>query len=106
MNDKTLLIGILVEEQSTLSFQDVCHKYNISQELLIEMVEYGLFAEQPIKPEKINLDQKSLRRMESAFRLHKDLGINLPGVALALDLLEELEQMQQELTILRKHFRD
>ncbi|WBV66483.1 hypothetical protein PGH44_03130 [Legionella pneumophila] len=45
-----------------------------------------------------------MRRLESAFRLHRDLGINLPGVALALDLLEKIDQMHHELEILRKHF--
>ncbi len=52
--------------------------------------------------ERLSLDQKTLRRMESAFRLHRDLEINLPGVVLALDLLDELKQLRHELDILRK----
>ena len=73
-------------------------------QLLIEIIEEGLFASQAADEEQMTLDQKSLQRLETAFRLHRDLNINLPGVALALDLLEEMEQMKEELEILRKHF--
>ncbi|HRP35895.1 MAG TPA: chaperone modulator CbpM, partial [Gammaproteobacteria bacterium] len=30
-----------------------------------------------------------------AMRLHHDLDVNLPGVALALDLLEEIERLRR-----------
>lgn len=104
MSKEHFLTGVLIEETTTFSFIEVCHHYHIPKELLVEMIEQGFFPDQPTELEKIALDQKALRRMESAFRLHKDLGINLPGVALALDLLEEIEKMRKELDILRKHF--
>ena len=105
MNKDTLLIGVLIEETTSISFIEVCRKYSIPEELLIEMIEHGLFpTHQNIDKEQVALSQKDLRRIESAFRLHKDLGINLPGVALALDLLDELEHLRKELEILNKHF--
>ncbi|HAZ7572691.1 chaperone modulator CbpM [Legionella sp. PATHC032] len=104
MSKDNLLIGMLIEETTTISFIEVCQKYHIPEELFIEMIEQGLFPDQPSDPQKIALGQKELRRLESAFRLHRDLGINLPGVALALDLLEKIDHMHHELEILRKHF--
>jgi chaperone modulatory protein CbpM len=104
MNKDDILIGLLIEETTTFSFIEVCHKYNIPKQLLIEMVEQGLFPNQPTDPDQIALDQKALRRIESAFRLHTDLGVNLPGVALVLELLEEIQKMRNELNILHKHF--
>lgn len=104
MNKDNILIGMLIEETKTYTFVEVCHRYNIPEQLLIEMIEEGLFPDPSTDPKHITLDQKALRRIESAFRLHHDLGINLPGVALALDLLEEMTKMREELDILRKHF--
>lgn len=104
MNTEHVVIGVLMEEHSTFSFNEVCLRYNIPEELLIEMVEQGLFAPQSVTSKQTQLTSKDLHRMESAFRLHKDLGINLPGVALALDLLEEIEELRKELHILHKHF--
>lgn len=104
MNTETILTAVLVEDTTTFSFVEVCQKYHIPKELLREMIEQGFFDIQSSAEEQLSLDQQALRRMEAAFRLHRDLGINLPGVALALDLLEELEKMRSELDILRKHF--
>ncbi len=104
MSKDNILIGMLIEETTTYTFVEVCHKYNIPEALLNEMIEYGLFPDQPTDSQKIAIDQKALRRIESAFRIHHDLGINLPGVALALELLEKIEVMESELDILRKHF--
>ena len=104
MSKDIFLTGVLIKETTTFSFREVCHKYNISQELLTDMIEQGLFPNQPTEPDQIALDQKALHRIEVAFRLHKDLGVNLSGVALALELLEEMEKMRNELDILRKHF--
>ncbi|CAM2759154.1 chaperone modulator CbpM [Legionella worsleiensis] len=104
MSEQNFLSGMLIEETTTYTFIEVCHRYHIPEELLIEMIEHGLFPNQPTDPQKITMDQKELRRIESAFRLHRDLEINLPGVALALELLEKIEHMERELDILRKHF--
>jgi chaperone modulatory protein CbpM len=104
MNSNNIIIGVLVDETSTCSFSEVCQRFDISEELLIEIIEQGLFPHQSTPIEQIALDQKSLRKIESAIRLHKDLGINFPGVALAIELLEQIEQMRNELSILRKHF--
>lgn len=104
MKQDNAIIGVLIEETMTISFQEVCRKYHIPKELLLEMVEHGLFSNETTKAEHLQLNQKDLRKIESAFRLHRDLGINLPGVALALDLLEKIDQLNEELNILRKHF--
>lgn len=101
MNKEQIVVGVVLEEH--FSFTEVCHKYNITEELLIEMMEHGIFSSSPsIKEARLNT--KEMQRIESAFRLHRDLEINLAGVALALDLLDELAQLRKELDILNKHF--
>jgi chaperone modulatory protein CbpM len=104
MKEQNLITGMLIEETFTSSFNEVCHKYHIPKELLLEMVEYGLFSTKTTKIEQLKLTQKDLQTIETAFRLHRDLEINLPGVALVLELLERIDQMNEELNILRKHF--
>lgn len=104
MNKNTILTGVLITETTTFTMTEICQKYSIPQELLQEMIEQGLFNNQTAEPEQMTLNLKALQKMESAFRLHRDLGINLPGVALVLDLLEEMDKMRGELDVLRKHF--
>lgn len=102
MSQDTILIGVLIEESQTITYTEVCHKYNIPEKLLVEMMEHGLFSNQSTQITQLKLNQKELHRIESAFRLHQDLGINLPGVVLALELLEKIERLDDELHILRK----
>ena len=104
MNQDNMLIGVVVEESETISYIEICQKYNISKELLIEMMEHGLFTNHSMRLEELALHPQELRRIESAFRLHQDLGINLEGVVLAIELLEKIDKMEHELLILRKHF--
>ena len=39
----------------------------------------------------------SLQKVQRAYRLKRDLGLNTAGVALALDLLDEVHTLQQRL---------
>jgi len=40
-------------------------------------------------------DTKALKRLQIAIRLQQDLGVNLAGSALVLDLLEEMQALRQ-----------
>ncbi|KTD56610.1 putative chaperone-modulator protein CbpM [Legionella santicrucis] len=103
MKQSNTVVGVLIEETTNISFNEVCIKYQIPKELLLEMVEYGIFSSSPHASEQLQLNQKDLRKIESAFRLHHDLGVNLPGVAVVLELLEKIDLLTDELNVLRKH---
>ncbi|MDH5513565.1 MAG: chaperone modulator CbpM [Gammaproteobacteria bacterium] len=96
MNQKTVS-GILLDEQLELSLNDLCRACSRSAEWVIELVEEG--ALEPIGQEQSRwrFTGSSLRRAQTAMRLQRDLGINLAGIALALDLLDEIETMRAQL---------
>ena len=103
MSKQNALLGVLIDESTTFSYIEVCEKYHIPEKLLIEMLEHGLFTDQSSQIEQLQLNSKELQKIEAAFRLHEDLDINLPGVVLALELLEKIEQLNNELSVLRKY---
>ena len=47
--------------------------------------------------DSIELSLAELRRVRRAQRLQRDLGVNTPGIALALELLEEVESLRARL---------
>ena len=104
MKQDNSIIGILIEDTTLISLNEVCQRYRISEDLLLEMLEYGIFSSKSSEIEQLKLTQKDLYKMESAFRLHRDLELNLTGVALDLELLEKIDRLNDELNILRKHF--
>ena len=47
-----------------------------------------------------------LRRIRKALRLRRSLGVNLTGAAVILELLEKIEDLEDELRVLRKGVSD
>ena len=100
-----ILNGILLDEQTELSLNDLCCACSSSAEWIIELVEEG--ALEPIDPNPLSYQQTqwrfsvdALQRARTAMRLQHDLGINLAGVALALELLEKINTLETQLRII------
>jgi len=96
MTSKTLT-GILLDEQVELSLHELCHACSTSTEWIVELVDEGVL--EPIGHEQAHwrFSGPSLLRARAAMRMQQDLQINLPGIALALDLMEEIETMRERL---------
>jgi chaperone modulatory protein CbpM len=96
MTSKTLT-GTLLDEQAELSLYDLCHSCSTSTEWVIGLVDEGVL--EPIGHEQANwrFSGPNLLRARAAMRMQQDLQINLAGIALALDLMEEIEAMRERL---------
>ncbi len=96
MTSKTLK-GILLDEQAELSLQDLCHACSTSTEWVVELVDEGVLEPIGHEQEHWRFSGPSLLRARAAMRMQQDLQINLAGVALALELMEEIEAMRERL---------
>ena len=106
---QNILEGILLDENIELSLNDLCRACSCSEQWLIELVEEGALEPEgdPLIPgqaisaqaQQWQFSAVSLERARIAMRLQRDLEINLAGVALALDLLNEIENLQSRLTM-------
>ena len=101
---QTILNGILLDEQTELSLNDLCCACSRPAEWVIELVEEGVL--EPIDPNPPVYRQTqwifsadALQRVHTAMRLQNDLGINLAGVALALELLDQIHTLETKLRI-------
>ena len=96
MNKKTLS-GMLLDEQTELSLNELCRACSSSAEWVIELVEEGALEPVGYEQSRWRFTGTSLQRAHTAMRLQRDLGVNLAGIALALDLLDELDKMRARL---------
>lgn len=92
-----MITGILMDETSSLSLIEVCQQYNIPEAWLLELIEHGFFHEHVTE-----IDQQTLARLQSARRLQADLDLNIAGLVLVMELLDELKQMRQVASLLEK----
>lgn len=85
------------QEDLELSLGDLSACCHLSVTVLTEMVQEGVLEPHGGAPEDWRFPQTALARLQRALRLQHDLGLNMPGVALALDLLEENRALRQRL---------
>ena len=90
----SLLTGDLLDEEMDLTLADLCHACRLPAERVYELVEEGIVEPMGRDPVRWRFQGVSVRRVRCAIRLERDLGVNLAGAALALDLLEELESLR------------
>ena len=97
-----LLKGEIFEKETELSLADLCRVCHMPAERVIELVQEGVI--EPLAPEPMRREPArwrfrgiSVRRVRCAQRLERDLGINVAGAALAIELLEELERLRARL---------
>ena len=103
MTNNMMVTAVLMDEYSVLSFVEVCKRCDISAEQLHEMIEHGLFQASLMPSPSLHFTEKAVARIQAASRLQRDLEINLPGIALVLDLLDEIETIRNELISLQHH---
>ena len=86
----------ILDERTVLRAADLCRMFGVEERRITEWVEEGVLTAIEIDTTEWRFDAAAVRRTRIALRLERDLGVNLPGVALALDLLEELELLRRE----------
>ncbi|WP_457573452.1 chaperone modulator CbpM [Desulfolithobacter sp.] len=91
----TVLTGTLLDEDIRCSLGDLCRICNVNAEFIHDMVEEGVITPMGRTPRQWRFGGTEIRRVQVTLRLQRDLRINLPGCALVLDLLEELEELRR-----------
>ena len=91
------LTTLILEEQSELTLADICRACAIDDVVIIEMVEEGVLTPVGEAPAQWRFSGLHLQHAKVAVRLQRDLGVNLQGAALALQLLEEMDQLRARL---------
>lgn len=84
--------------QVQLTLLDLSRCCAVEVDFLIEMMQEGIVS--PVAGHDVDawrFDEAAPRTVKVAWRLHRDLGVNWPGAALALQLLEELETLRARL---------
>jgi len=100
MNSKKVSIvsGYILEEESALTLAELCRTCQTPAETIIRMVDHGVII--PLEgnsSRRWRFHRSSLVRADKALRLKRDLGINLAGAALALELLDEIDSLRKQL---------
>lgn len=86
-------VGYVVEDERPLSLDDLCRLCAVEQQFILELVDEGVLETRPSA--ELHFVGRSLRRARLAGRLRRDLGVNVAGAALVIELLERIDVLEQ-----------
>ena len=96
MNERTMSMEVL-EDGVELTFVELCRASRASEDQGRVWVVEGVLSARGASVEEWRFAGAALRRARLARALTQDLEVNVPGVALALDLMDEIEDLTASL---------
>ncbi len=87
-----------------LKFDEICTIYDIEPSFVREIHDFGLidFIEED---ETLWLPSEMLDDFERILRLNSELGVNLEGIDIIMHLLERIENLENEITELKRQLK-
>ncbi len=95
--------GDLVTKAPELTLDDLCESCGLTKELVTTYVSEGIVEPQGSDKMQWRFSRIHLIKVRRASRLERDLGLNVAGVALALDLMDEIEGLKRQLLQYERH---
>ena len=95
MANDTIFDGVLVEEIESRSLTQLCRSCTVEVDLISTLVEEGILEPRGESVEQWQFGVGSRRRVKAVIHLQRDLGVNLAGAALAIELLDQITELRR-----------
>jgi chaperone modulatory protein CbpM len=93
----TWIEGTVVENEIHMTIMELSQASHTPQDLIMAWVLEGVLSPAGATPQDWRFSGDSLKRAKTAAHLTHDLELNTSGVALALDLLDEITRLRNQL---------
>lgn len=80
-------------DSDPLSLDELCHALQADQQLVIELVELHVLSPRGETHVEWHFDSYNFKRAKTAVSFYRDLEVNVNGIALALELLDQIESL-------------
>ncbi len=89
--------GSIVTRKAELTIDDLCTACGLSKEKVVTYVAEGIIEPQGDVSVEWRFSQTTVVELHRARRLEEDLGLNEAGIALAFDLLSQIDDLKRRL---------
>ena len=94
-NLERTLTGQLLDDSDLVTLNDLCRSCTVETETITTLVAEGILDPTGKDIEHWRFSVSSLRRVKTVIHLQRDLGVNLAGAALALELLDQIAELKR-----------
>lgn len=92
-----IIEGQMLDESAWLEIGEFCAYLRVERHWVTELVEAGVIEPRGTVPEAWSFPASAIVRARATARLVNDLGVNLAGAAVILDLIEERDRLERRL---------
>lgn len=93
------LTGLLLDEDNSLTLNELSHACRVEIEWIVELVDEGILEPSGHDTTHWIFSGLCLHQVRTVRRLQQDLGINIAGAALVLDLMDEIQELRALLRV-------
>jgi chaperone modulatory protein CbpM len=90
--------------ETLFSLNELCEVCTLSSEKLNEFIDYGIIHPKYSLQHEQVFNMQDLQRVKTALRLQHDLEINMAGIALVLDLLDQVDELRARADFFQRYF--
>ena len=88
--------GQILDDGTEITITQLCRRCSIETDWATRLIDEGIIEPVRRDGEQVFFAADSMRRTLIVTRLRRDLGVNLAGAALALELLERIDALQSK----------
>ena len=92
----------LLDERDWIGATEVCELCRIELTAVVELADLGVVSPRGYEPAQWQFPATALPLLRTVARLMRDLGVNVSGAALAVELLEEQHHLERRLRRLER----
>lgn len=98
-NPPRVYSGELLDEHPMLTVEDLCRNCRADIDYIVSLVREGVLEVAGEDRAYWRFEAGSIRRVRTVVRLQRDLGVNLAGAALALELLDRIAALERRMSV-------
>lgn len=92
-----VMSAVVVDGDCAFSLAELCRASGLERTQIVELVAHGVLDPQGTAPDNWTFGGPALRTARAAGRLMRDLELDAAGVAMALDLIQEIAALRRQL---------
>ena len=86
--------GQVIDDRTEITIVQLCRRCEVEAELVERMIADGIIEPSRTRGDTLYFPHSCVKRTRVVMRLRSDLGVNLAGAALALELMERIDNLK------------
>ena len=96
-----IIEAVILDDHISLSLIELSKACNSHEQWILELVDEGIIDPLEQDPHNFNFPGSCLKQVLAVKHLQQDLGINLAGAAMVIDLKQEIDQLRSHIEVLK-----